>query len=238
MNTSYLLKRRLLLKITTKDIAGVEYALKAMRLPMKSKGDSSSAVTFTLGGTEEVLLLGEKDAKLAKTLSGAKPGSGHDSFIKGISVIAELKANHAFWLQWMRYSFADIISSESKMHSIVKGSIGDSCDKWVSSSTINLVDDLIYAYNNYVDAGEDHEYLFEGFMLNNLPTTKKELFECIISNTPIGYELTAGVTLNYLTLKTMYKQRKSHKLSYWNTEFVEWVETLPYSWLITGKKDV
>ena len=43
----------------------------------------------------------------------------------------------------------------------------------------------------------------------------------------------ARLTTNYRSLKTIYSQRKNHRLPEWR-EFCEWIETLPYSEFITG----
>ena len=40
------------------------------------------------------------------------------------------------------------------------------------------------------------------------------------------------VMLSYQTLRRIYKQRRSHRLPHWR-EFCSWIETLPYSWMIT-----
>ena len=45
------------------------------------------------------------------------------------------------------------------------------------------------------------------------------------------------VMLSYQTLRRIYKQRRKHRLPHWR-EFCAWIETLPYSWMITeGLKD-
>ena len=45
------------------------------------------------------------------------------------------------------------------------------------------------------------------------------------------------VMLSYQTLRRIYKQRRKHRLPHWR-EFCAWIETLPYSWMITeGVKD-
>jgi hypothetical protein len=44
------------------------------------------------------------------------------------------------------------------------------------------------------------------------------------------------MTTNYRQLKTIYSQRKTHRLPEWK-EFCAWIETLPYSELITGEKE-
>lgn len=46
------------------------------------------------------------------------------------------------------------------------------------------------------------------------PTPEK--FEEVVMNTPLGLRLTSRVELNYLQLKTMYTQRKNHKMSEWH----------------------
>lgn len=50
----------------------------------------------------------------------------------------------------------------------------------------------------------------------------------LISNTPLGFNLKARITTNYLQLKTIYNQRKNHKLPEWK-QFCSWVEELPYT---------
>ena len=42
--------------------------------------------------------------------------------------------------------------------------------------------------------------------------------------------------LNYEVLANIYKSRKGHKLDEWR-ELCEWIEDLPYSELITGKRE-
>lgn len=51
---------------------------------------------------------------------------------------------------------------------------------------------------------------------------------------PSPYNQTRNVMLNYEVLANIYRQRKNHKLDEWR-EFYKWIETLPYSELITGK---
>jgi predicted solute-binding protein len=55
---------------------------------------------------------------------------------------------------------------------------------------------------------------------------KKEMFEEIVDNIPSGLLLPASITTNYLQLKTMYFQRRHHKLQQWR-DFCDYVENLP-----------
>jgi len=56
--------------------------------------------------------------------------------------------------------------------------------------------------------------------------TKHEVFMKIISNCPMGLEQIMSVSTNYLQLKTIYNQRRHHKLDDWQV-FCDWIETLP-----------
>jgi hypothetical protein len=53
---------------------------------------------------------------------------------------------------------------------------------------------------------------------------------------PSSYNQRRTVMLNYEVLANMYKSRRNHKLDEWHT-FCDWIETLPYSELITGKEE-
>ena len=124
------------MKIETLNVSGIKESLIAMRNPKESQNDT----TFTPSGS---YFLGEEDKRLAKVLGQCKPGTGHDSFLKGIIVHADFTMTHDFVLQFYRYSFRDTISSTSKMHTIHKGDITDKCTKWVSPLTIDVVNFLI-----------------------------------------------------------------------------------------------
>ena len=47
---------------------------------------------------------------------------------------------------------------------------------------------------------------------------------------------TRNVMMNYEVLANIYRQRKGHKLDEWR-EVCKWIESLPYSEMITGKED-
>ena len=203
------------MKIENTEVFGMESAMRVMRFPMKEK------VTKT-------------DEELSHKLAGCKPASGHDSMLKGIVVKADWTADHSFWLQESRYHFIDIASSESKMHTVCEGSIRDFINPLVAQQTILFVEGMIELFNS--DREKDCYYRSGS---NNADwitlEDKKQLFEAIIMNLPIGYELKAGIVTNYLQLKNMYNQRKNHRMSSWSVDFKRWVESLPNSSLIVGK---
>jgi hypothetical protein len=157
----------------------------------------------------------EKDIKRAKTLGNAKPGSGHDNYLKGIIVQFDLQAPEYFWRQFDRYHFHDYISSQSKMHCITKMDVDKMCNKYVDQRVINVVNEYIDMYNNY-----------ETLKVNPVVYTKNHLFQKILSNCPMGFELTARITSNYLQEKSIHFQRRNHKLEEWQY-YCDWHETLP-----------
>jgi hypothetical protein len=147
----------------------------------------------------------DKHFKRAINLGTVKTGTGHDNYLKGVIVQFDLKAPEYFWRQFDRYNFHDYVSSQSKMHNILKFDIESQCNKYVDSRIVNVVKELKSEYNNN-------------------PT--KENFQRIISNVPMGFELTARITSNYLQEKTIYFQRKNHKLEEW-TYYTDWLRQLP-----------
>ena len=70
-----------------------------------------------------------------------------------------------------------------------------------------------------------------------LKTKDKKYWWQMIQLLPSSYNQKRTVMLNYEVLNNMYHSRKNHKLDEW-VEFCKWVETLPYSELITGKEEM
>lgn len=169
-----------------------------------------------------------KHLKRIKTLSNTGVGSGHDTALKGIIVSMDLKYPQYFTPQLQRYHWVDIVSSQSKMHSLTKiKSIKDNCNKYVLPEQTSLIDYFIKKYNEFepfvYNAGSGLQYNID---------SKEELFQYIISNLPMGFELWMGISTNYLQLKTIYSQRRHHKLKNDWEYFCDWIETLPMSELI------
>ena len=103
--------------------------------------------------------------------------------------------------------------------------IKEQCNKYVFKEIIELLSQAVYEYNNYDELTKKY---------GEPRVTKKELFQHIMANTPMGFMLTARITTSYLQLKTIYIQRKNHNLEEWRELFCPWIKTLPLSELITG----
>ena len=145
-------------------------------------------------------------------LANAPAGSGHDCAIKGILVQMDVNAPQYFWQQLQRYHFVDFVSSMSKMHCITKFAHSNSMfDGYTTQLSVDAFEQTMF----------DHE---DG---------KADIDE-VLCNVPMGLEYTARMTTNFLQLKTIYKQRRTHRSRQWQ-EFCDWIESLPMAKeLITG----
>lgn len=149
-----------------------------------------------------------------KKLGTSKKGEGHDNFLCGIVVQFDVDFTIKAWTEAERYHFFEIVSSQSTMHRITKFDLDKAYVEYVDKRIIEIMKEKVADYN----ACED-------------PELKKEKYLGILYSNPTGMKLTARVTTNYRQLKTIYSQRKTHRLPEWKT-FCEWVEKLPYSELI------
>lgn len=149
-----------------------------------------------------------------KMLGKCEKGTGHDNFLNGIVIQFDLTFSNKAWVELQRYHFIDFVSSQSTMHCIKKMQIRAMCNEYVDERIVCICEELRERYNK---------------------TKNEEDYLRLLYNIPAGFELTARMTTNYRQLKTIYAQRKNHKLPEWR-KFCEWIETLPYSELIICKK--
>ena len=150
-----------------------------------------------------------------KSLAQSGKGEGHDQFLTGIRVAFDLNFTVKAWTEAERYRFLEFVSSQSSMHRISKFDLDKQYVEYVDPRMIAIMNELKDKYNETQDP-EDYLRL-------------------LYSN-PCGFKLTARMTTNYRALKTIYSQRKNHRLPEWR-EFCSWIEQLPHSELITGKKE-
>lgn len=140
-----------------------------------------------------------------KTLGNAKIGSGHSVFLTGCIVQMDVTAPQYFWQQLQRYHFIDFVSSMSKMHCITKFDLDKQVDNSVSYEALKNL-------KEYIDLYQSNECSIDD----------------VLQNVPMGLNLTARLTTNYLQLKTIYQQRKEHRSQEWHV-FCDWIKTLPYA---------
>jgi len=146
---------------------------------------------------------------------------GHNQFLTGIRVAFDLTFSNKAWVEAERYRFLEFVSSQSTMHRITRLDIRKCCNKYVWESTIENLEKAVAKYNAIENKGSEEA---------------KELYLEILYNVPSGFELTARLTTNYRALKTIYGQRKNHRLPEWR-EFCEYIrEELPlFKELVLGE---
>lgn len=147
----------------------------------------------------------DKDFKRAALLGTTGLGEGHDNFLNGIIVQFDLYAPLYMWKQIQRYHFLDFISSQSTMHRLLKFDVATQCVSDTDPIIVRRYQDLVADYNAAPDEAK---------------------WRTLVASLPSGFVLGATMTTNYRQLKTIYLQRRNHKLKEWH-DFCAWCETLP-----------
>lgn len=191
--------------IDNTQVYGYERAVKASGNPMRTVIETSPIT--------------EKDVIRANKLGGTKNGEGHDNFLKGIIVQLDVTAPLYWWKQAQRYHWFDFISSQSTMHSLLKFDVKTQCVDDVIEEVLIPVQKMIDQYKQIEDTKVEE---------------KAKLWRHIVASLPSGFCLGATMTTNYQQLKTMYKQRKHHKLNEWHI-FCAWCEKLPHFMELIGE---
>ncbi len=187
-------------------VYGLERAVKASGNPMRVKLDTSEAT--------------DKDFLRASKLGSAQNGLGHDNFLKGITVQLDVIAPLYWWKEAQRYHWFDFVSSESTMHCLLKFDISSQCVDETDPAILKRMKELVEEYNR-IPADEAHQ------------KEQKEKWRVLVASLPVGFCLGATMVTNYQQLKTMYIQRRHHKLKEWHV-FCDWCEKLPRFLELTG----
>ena len=219
-----------MIKIENVEIYGWEAAIRGMRNPKNSWDKSDShfddchqcmnvkETECRISNMEKCILIGENDLKLAKMLAAA--GSVHGKFLRMITVTMDINAPLYWWKEYDTYKVGTVADSCSTMHKIhsKKFTIDDFSTEHLTGKSVYLLEDLI----KYLNAAR------EAFVV----TKNKDYWWQLIQLLPTSYNQLRTVQLNYSVLANIYEYRKDHKLDEWRT-FCDWIETLPYSELIT-----
>ena len=207
------------MKITNVNVYNLENAVITSRYPMIA---DTEEFRCKIDRKEK-----DKSFKTAWNLAKTGSGEGHDQFLTGITVTFDVTGTIQWWQEAERYRFLYFVSSTSKMHRLHKMNIDNCCNEYVDKMIMRIVEGKQTDYLNALELQK------EGKMD---PEEVKGYFYKLIYNVPSGFEYTAGLTTNYRQLKTIYQQRKNHRLDEWK-EFCKWIEGLPYSYFITGKSE-
>jgi len=220
-----------MIKIENTEVVGWRHAIRGARNPMNSWHLSDSKpllkstcparkceiTCFTDTGAIE---LGPNDTKLLRKLT--KAGSDHGKFMRMITVYLDITAPLYWWKEFDTYKVGTVANSCSTMHKITAKQF--------------VLDDFSHEHLN--DLGKNNLILqidsLNTFRHYYLGHKDKDIWWQMIQLLPSSYNQRRTVMLNYQVLKNMYHSRNNHKLDEWR-KFCEWIESLPYSELITEK---
>lgn len=236
-----------MLKIENTEVIGWEAAIRGMRNPKNSwdKSDSlfGSDLAIPYMQNNPVILIdkngietfvGDNDLDLMTRLCNA--GTDHRKFMRMIAVYVDITAPLYWWKEFDTYKVGTVANSCSTMHKIADKEftfddfsheklINSACmeiqEQHITWSPMQVLATTIACLNSYRDL--------------YLKTGDKKYWWQMIQLLPSSYNQRRTVMLNYEVLANMYKSRRHHKLDEWHT-FCDWVESLPYSELITGEE--
>lgn len=235
-----------MIKITNTEIMGWEHAIRGMRNPLNSWDKSDSLKCKEVGcdstclicthdtcdnfAMKSIVKVGNNDLDLMNRL--VKAGTDHRKYMRMITVYADITAPLYWWKEYDTYKVGTVANSCSTMHKIhdKEFTLDDFSHEhlldyqnmsWGDTVPLALLNHIIDVLNYYRS-----EYL---------RTKDKRHWWQIIQLLPSSYNQKRTVMLNYEVLANIYKSRRNHKLDEWR-ELCKWIESLPYSEIITGGK--
>ena len=218
-----------MLKIENTEVMGWEAAIRGMRNPMNSWDKSDSYATHiedpeTLETAKFEYFVGDADYNLMTKLRNA--GTDHRKFMRMITVYLDITAPLYWWKEFDTYKVGTVANSCSTMHKIADKEF--TLDDF---SIEHLNDDVIE--KPFKDIINCLNFFRELYIQNK----DKDDWWQMIQLLPSSYNQRRTVMLNYEVLANIYKSRRNHKLDEWHT-LCDWIETLPYSELITGEDTI
>lgn len=228
-----------MLKIEKTEVVGWEAAIRGMRNPMNSWEKSDSGREFPDCGAcpdeWRPFHIGPNDLNLIMNLRAA--GIDHRKFMRMLIVSADIKAPLYWWKEYDTYKVGTVANSCSTMHKIAakKFELDDFSTEHILSLSDNEFEFPIICGVAMTSMGV-FSYILDAlnfYRKKYLETKDKTYWWQMIQLLPSSYNQKRTVMLSYEVLANMYKSRKNHKLDEWHT-FCDWIESLPYSELITG----
>lgn len=246
------------IKIEHTEVHGWEPAIRGMRNPMNSWELSDSVLCKGSGGFEDcrvsisgecprhedfrndVFCIGEKDFDLMKRLRNA--GTADRKFMRMITVYVDLTAPLYWWKEFKTYRAGKRFGDDEPDVFTIPEDYLEYDIEMNSCSTMHKIHAKEFTLDDF-----SHEHLLDAFKADLkrliaalnvardkfLETKDKAFWWQMIQLLPASYNQKRTVMLNYEVLANMYKSRKNHKLDEWR-DFCHWIESLPYSELITG----
>ena len=203
-----------MIKIENTSVSGFEAAIRGMRNPLNSWAKSDSKYNCNL----EIYEIGREDLRLMKNL--VKAGTDHSKFMRMINVSCDIVAPSYYIREQDTYKIGTVRNSCSTMHRIhsKEFTLDDFSHEHLYPENLEILKATIAALN--------------AARAKYLETKDKEDWWQLIQLLPQTYNYRYTWQANYAVLRNIYHARKNHKLSEWH-QFCEWIESLPYSELIT-----
>lgn len=203
-----------MLKIENVSTSGWKAAIRGMRNPKNSWAQIDSAVVNGNG-----LVVGNNDYDLMYKLASA--GTDHGKFMRMIHVQCDVTAPLYWWKEADQYKVGTVTDSCSTMHKIhaKEFTLDDFSHEHLNDESTDCLLKLIDLLNC-------NRELF-------LKDKNKSWWWQMIQLLPSSYNQLRTWDLNYAVLQNIYHARRNHKLDEWH-DFCDWIESLPYSDLITG----
>ena len=186
-------------------------------------------------------LIGPNDHELMMRLRNA--GTDHRKFMRMITVYLNITAPLYWWKEFDTYKVGSVANSCSTMHKIhaKEFTLEDfSYEHLLGQKDVHVPNDSCCNWNwegcgviAPIDILEETINMLNKAREMFLETKDKTYWWQMIQLLPSSYNQKRTVMLNYEVLANIYKSRKDHKLDEWR-DFCSWIETLPYSELITG----
>lgn len=232
-----------MIKLENTKVVGWEDAIRGMRNPKNSwdridsyekdyvdcEEDWELKIAEMCG--DKCFVVGPNDHRLAMTL--AKGGPVHAKYRRFIMVYVDITAPLYWWKEADTYRIGVEKDSCSTMHKIhdKEFTLEDfSCEHLKPAyqdkleTVISALNGARYCYTNW-----DKE---DSAVHNYFENDKKNAWWQMIQLLPSSYNQKRTVMLSYEALANIYEYRRFHKLDEWR-EMCKWIETLPYSEIIT-----
>ena len=207
-----------MIQIDKVEVFGWEAAIRGMRNSFNSWDKSDSRYNADSGKYE----VGPADIELMDKLS--RSGPSHAKFLRYINVTLDITAPRYWWAEMDTYKVGTVRNSCSTMHKVQAKEFerADFSCEHLDEESLAALDTLISVMNRARDR------------FNNCGRNKDDWWQ-MIQLLPASLNQKATVQLNYQVLQNIYFTRKDHRLDEWHT-FCRWIEELPYSQLIIGKR--
>lgn len=229
-----------MIKLEKTEVCGWEPSIRGMRNPMNSwdKSDTHSLhieycndpddYNLALVCGDYAPIVGPNDHDLMMKLRHA--GTDHRKCMRMITVYVDITAPLYWWKEFDTYKVGTVANSCSTMHKIHEKEfeLEDFSCEHLTDGVVGI-DELYNPFKHFCNTVS---------CLNNcriayLQTKDKKYWWNMIQLLPSSYNQKRTIMLNYEVLANIYKSRKGHKLDEWR-EFCKWIESLPYSEIITG----